>query len=125
MSYKKLEVWQLSREVVIAIHKMTLEKLPKFEMYEEGRQIRKSSKSVKSMIVEGYGRRRYKQDFIRFLTYSIASNDETMDHLETLFETESLTDKDLYDSLRSRIDILGRKLNLFIQTVEAEHISKK
>ena len=125
MSYKKLEVWQLSREVVIAVHKMTLEKLPKFEMYEEGRQIRKSSKSVKSMIVEGYGRRRYKQDFIRFLTYSIASNDETMDHLETLFETESLTDKDLYDSLRSRIDILGRKLNLFIQTVEAEHISKK
>jgi four helix bundle protein len=125
MSYKKLEVWQLARELVISIHKMTLEKLPKFEMYEEGRQIRKSSKSVKSMIVEGYGRRRYKQDFIRFLTYSIASNDETMDHLETLFETESLTDKDLYDSLRNRVDILGRKLNLFIQTVEAEHISKK
>jgi four helix bundle protein len=125
MSYKKLEVWQLARELVISIHKMTLEKLPKFEMYEEGRQIRKSSKSVKSMIVEGYGRRRYKQDFIRFLTYSIASNDETMDHLETLFETDSLTDKDLYDSLRNRVDILGRKLNLFIQSVEAEHISKK
>jgi len=27
-------------------------KLPKFEMYEEGRQIRKSSKSVKDNIVE-------------------------------------------------------------------------
>ena len=68
------------------------------------------------MIVEGYGRRRYKQDFIRFLTYAIASNDETMDHLETLFETESLTDKELYDWLRNRVDLLGRKLNLFIQS---------
>jgi len=125
MSYKKLEIWQLARELVIGIHKMTLEKLPKFGMYEEGWQIRKSSKSVKSMIVEGYGRRRYKQDFIRFLTYSIASNDETMDHLETLFEIESPKDKRLYDSLWTRVDLLVRKLNLFIQSVEAEHISEK
>ncbi len=58
MSYKKLEVWQLARELVIDIHKMTLSELPKFEMYEEGSQIRKSIKSVKSSIVEGYGRRR-------------------------------------------------------------------
>ena len=125
MSYKKLEIWQLARELVIDIHKMTLEKLPKLEMCEEGRQVRKSSKFVKSMIVEGYGRRRYKQNFIRFLTYSIASNDETMDHLETLFETESFTDKALYDSPKNRVDLLGREVNLFIQSVEAEHISAK
>lgn len=74
---------------------MTLTKLPKFERFEEGGQIRRSVKSVKSTIVEGYGRRRYKQEFIRFLIYAIASNDETIDHLETLFETESLTDKEL------------------------------
>jgi hypothetical protein len=36
MSYKKLEIWQLARELAIDIHRMTLEKLPKFEMYEEG-----------------------------------------------------------------------------------------
>ena len=74
--------------MVIDIHKMTLHKLPKFEMFEEGSQIRKSMKSVKSNIVEGYGRRRYKQEIIRFLSYAIASNDETMDHLEKLFEKE-------------------------------------
>ena len=50
MSYKKLEIWQLARELVIDIHKMTLTKLPKFEMFEEGSQIRKSSKSVRSTI---------------------------------------------------------------------------
>ena len=125
MSYKKLEIWQLVRELVIDIHKMTLHKLPNFEMYEEGRQIRKSVKSVKSTIVEGYGRRRYKQEFIRFLTYSAGSNDETIDHLETLFETESLTDQELYKDLSERLDMLGRKLNLFIKSVGKSHISER
>ncbi len=64
MSYKKLEVWSLARELTIDIHEMTLQ-LPKFEMYEVGSQIRRSSKSTRSNIVEGYGRRFYKADFIR------------------------------------------------------------
>ena len=33
MSYKKLAIWQLSKELVIDIHKMTLNNLPKFEMF--------------------------------------------------------------------------------------------
>ena len=121
MSYKKLEIWKKARELVIDIHKMTLSKLPKFELYEEGNQIRRSIKSTRSNIVEGYGRRRYKQDYVRFLTYSIASCDETTDHLETLYETESLKDEGLYKSLHERLQILGRKINRFIQSVEAEH----
>src|SRR4030042_4709415 len=125
MSYKNLEIWRLAREVVIDIHKMTLKELPKFEIFEESSQIRKSTKSIKSTIVEGYGRRRYKQEFIRFLNYAIASNDETIDHLETLFETGSLVDKEIYDSIHKKIDILGKKLNLFIQSVEKGHISEK
>ena len=125
MSYRNLEIWQLARELVIDIHKMTLHNLPAFEMYEEGRQIRKSIKSVKSTIVEGYGRRRYKQEFIKFLVYSIASNDETIDHLETLFETESLNDKKLYRDMSERLDKLGRKLNLFIKSVDKNHKSVK
>jgi four helix bundle protein len=76
MSYKKLKIWDRAREVSIAIHKMTLIELPKFEMYEEGGQIRRSSKSTRSNIVEGYGRRRYVMEYIRFLSFSIASNDE-------------------------------------------------
>jgi four helix bundle protein len=104
---------------------MTLQKLPSFENYEEGRQIRKSIKSVKSTIVEGYGRRRYKLESIRFLIYAIASNDETLDHLETLFETESLKDDALYRDLAERLDNLGRKLNLFIKSVDKIHKSVK
>lgn len=95
MSYKKLEIWKLSKEVVILIHEITL-KLPKFKLHENGSQIRRSSKSIRSNIVEGYGRRRYKQDFIRFLIYTHSSVDETRDHLEVLFETKSLKNKETF-----------------------------
>ena len=125
MSYKKLAIWQLAREVAIDVHKMTLEKLPKYEMIEEGAQIRRSSKSIKSNIVEGYGRRRYKQDFIKFLTYALASNDETIDHLENLFETNSLQDGGCYKRLHDKLEILGKKLNLFIQSAQQDHNTKK
>ena len=125
MSYRKLEIWQLARELVVDINKMTLNELPKFEMFEEGSQIRRSIKSVKSAIVEGYGRRRYKQEFIRYLYYAIASNDETIDHLETLFETESLKNEEFYRTIHGRLEILGKKLNMFIQSVNRGHMSEK
>jgi four helix bundle protein len=121
MSYKKLEIWQQAREIVIDVHEMTLEKLPRFETFEEGAQIRRSSKSVKSNIVEGYGRRHYKQEFLKFLTYALASNDETIDHLENLFETKSLQDEQSYKILHNKLEILGKKINLFIQTARNDH----
>ncbi len=67
---------------------------------------------------KGYGRRQYQGDYIRFLTYAIASNDETLDHLETLYETGSLKEEQLYLDLHKRTEELGKKLNLFIQAVK-------
>ena len=121
MSYRDLEIWKLAREAAGAIHHMTLGELPKFEMYEEGSQIRRSAKSIRSNIVEGYGRRRYKQEFVRFLVFAHSSCDETIDHLEGLFETRSLTSESLYRDLQAQLDLLGRKLNVFIEGVEREH----
>ena len=125
MSYKKLEIWKLARILVVDVHRMTLKDLPNFEKYEEGSQIRRSMKSVKSNIVEGYSRRTYKLEFVHFLYYAMASLDETIDHLETLFETGSLKDEELYKDLHSRLSILVRKLNKFISTVRKIHRSRK
>ena len=74
-----------------------------------------STRLTKSVVI------RYKQDYIRFLTYSQASCDETTDHLETLYETGSLKDETLYKSLHQRLQTLGKKINRFIQSVEKEH----
>lgn len=125
MSYRNLEIWKLARKNSIDIHKMSLTQLPLFEMFEEGRQIRRSCKSVRSNIVEGYGRKRYTGDYLKFLTYSLASNDETIDHLETLFETESLKDEILYKQIWENVNQLGKMLNNFIKTIEKSLLQKK
>ena len=124
MSYRNLQIWILAREIVIEVHEMTM-KLPKFEMYEEGSQIRKASKTTKATIVEGYGRRRYKMDWIKFLLYALSSNDETMDHLENLWDTKSLTDETTFRGLKNKIETLGKMLNKFLQAVEQDHQSPK
>jgi len=94
-------------------------------MYEVGSQIRRSSKSVRSNIVEGYGRRMYKADYIKFLITALVSNDETIDHLEVLWETKSLSDQALYDQLHPKIDLLRKKLNRYISSVQTSHESSK
>jgi four helix bundle protein len=117
MNYRNLEVWQSARELVIAIHEMTLTKLPKFEMLEEGGRIRRAIKSVKSTIVEGRGDRRYKQEFVKFVDYALASCHESADQLDTLIATKSLKDVAIIDQLTRKLDEPGRKLNLFLQSV--------
>lgn len=124
MSYRSLTVWQLAREVSMEVHEMTM-KLPRFELYEEGSQIRRSCKTTRSAIVEGYGRRMYKADWIKFLIIAQSSNDETLDHLETLWETKSLSDETVYDKLRQKIVHLGKALNKLISAVQLQHISAK
>ena len=121
MSYKNLEIWKLSNELVKEVHFMTMTNLPKFEMYETGSQIRRSSKSVKSNIVEGYGRRTYKQEYIHFLIIAIASNSETIDHLETLFITGSLKDVEIFNSLTFKFEKLGKMLHNYIESVKNDY----
>jgi four helix bundle protein len=121
MSYKELDIWKLAKENVNQIHKMSIEYLPKFEMYETASQIRRSSKSVKANIVEGYGRRNYKMEFIRFLTFALASNYETIDHLETLYEKKLLTELSMYNEIHERTEHLGKKLSNFLKAVNKNH----
>jgi four helix bundle protein len=117
-SYKDLEIYQLSYELAVKVHKFTL-KLPKYELYEEGAQLRKSSKGITACIVEGYGRRKYKADFIKFLTYSHASCDETILHLNFIKDTHEIDNQEL-NYFIEKYDELGRKINKYNQYVEKE-----
>ena len=118
MSYKNLDSWKMSQGLVVDIHEMTVTRLPKFEMYEEGSQLRRAIKWVKSNIVEGHGRRRYIRDYIRFLIYAHASCDEAKDHLETLHTTGSLNDDGIYRGLHRRVEELSKALNSFISAID-------
>lgn len=120
MSYQTLQIWQQAQGFALDIHIVSLS-LPKFELYDRGSQIRRSSKLIRSNIVEDYGRRKYKADYIRFFNYAFASSFETDDHLESLFETRSLSDREKFDDLLSRNQTLGKKLNRSIKTIEKSH----
>jgi len=121
-SYKDLKIYQQAKMLAIKVHEMTM-RLPKFEMYEEGSQVRRSSKSVVSNIVEGFGRRAYKQEFIRFLIFAHSSCNETKEHIEILFATKSLPDTNLYGELLEGYDELGKMIGGFIKSVENTHLS--
>jgi hypothetical protein len=64
--YKKLEVYQLAHKLAVKVHGMSMQ-LPKHEMYEQGSQIRRSSKSISAQIVEGYALRKNKNEFLQYL----------------------------------------------------------
>ncbi len=121
--YQRLEVWRLARDLSVEVHRMTLEELPRFEMHEVGSQVRRSAKSIRANIVEGYGKRRYKLDFLRHLTYALGSAQETLDHLDTLHETGSLASSVRHGELKVRTQILIAKLRTFMRGVELHHRS--
>ncbi len=114
-SYKDLDVYKIAYKLAIDVHKMTMT-LPKYEMYEQGSQVRRSSKSIKDNIAEGFGRRRYKDEFVRFLVFAHASCDEAISQLtminELYFENNGLV------GLLEEYELLGGKINKFIQYVE-------
>ena len=119
--YQRLEVWRLTRDLSVDIHRMTLEQLPRFELHEVGSQVRRSTKSIRANIVEGYGKRRYKLEFLRHLTYALGSAQETLDHLDTFHETGSLTSQEIHAELTARTRLLIAKLTTFMRGVELHH----
>ena len=114
-SYKDLEIYQLAFKLAIEIHQLSLQ-LPSFEKYEQASQIRRSSKSIKDQIAEGYGRRRYKADFLKFLIYSQASCDECISQIEMI--NQLYPEKKDWIVLIEEYNNLGKKINSFIQYVE-------
>lgn len=63
-SYRDLEIYKRGLALFLETHAVSL-KLPKYELYELGSQLRRSSDSVITNSVEGYGRKRYQADFYK------------------------------------------------------------
>jgi four helix bundle protein len=114
--YQDLDIYRIAFELSIKVHHISL-LLPHFELYEQGSQVRRSSKGIRDAIVEGYGRRRYKADYIKFLVYSIASCDETLNHIHSIIDI--YPEMTGFKELANEYDKLGRKINKYLQYVES------
>jgi four helix bundle protein len=119
-SFKDLEIYQLSFKLAIELHELSLG-FPKFEIFEEGSQIRRSSKSIPATIAEGWGRRYYKNEFIKYLIYALASCDETFVHLDFIFKSKYIGEGKYSDYIQ-RYTELGKKINKFLQMVMKDHL---
>jgi four helix bundle protein len=123
--HSKLEVFRLAHSLALKVHSLSL-KLPKHELYEEGSQTRRSSKSVSSQIVEGHALRQYKPEYLHYLARAYASAEETIEHLAYLLESGSA--QRVEDECRSLLDqyaVLCRKLFNYMSSVGKQHDPKR
>jgi hypothetical protein len=67
---------------------------------------------------EGYGRRRYKAEFIRYLIYAQASCDEATSQAISIIELYPAISE--FTEIHKDLDILGKKINSFISFVETD-----
>jgi four helix bundle protein len=119
--HEQLEVYRLAHELGLRVHTMSL-KLPKHEMYEEGSQVRRASKSVSAQIVEGHALRQYKAEYEHYLARSYASAEEVIEHLKYILSTGSAKSvKAECDDLRAEYGTLCRKLYNYQQSVHRQH----
>lgn len=113
-SYKDLEIYTQAFDLAVRIYFMTI-KLPNPDKFETGSQLRRSSQSIKDNIVEGYGRRRYKADFIKFLVYGHASLLEATSQAEFLNTVHPDTG---WTEIIEELNKTGVKIHNFITYVE-------
>lgn len=115
ISYKKLDVWICSMEMVKEIYRLT-KSYPKDEMFGLISQTKRAAVSVPTNIAEGAGRK-YKNESIQFLHISRGSAYE----VETLLSIAVMTNiinQEGYDRINQMLEKTIRLLNGFIHYME-------
>jgi len=118
MNYKDLNIYKNSYTTSLIIHKLTL-KFPKIELYELGDQLRRSTKSIPANIAEGYGKKHYKKEWIKFLYIALGSCDETIVHLDYAKDLEYINiiqHKDLI----GEYTITGKQIRSLINKISSD-----
>src|SRR5205807_5515945 len=88
-TFEDLEVYKAAREFRKAIYAVN-RRLPDFERYELGSQIRRASVSLTNNMAEGHGRYHY-PDQIRFFLHSRGSLEELVDDLNVCLDENYLS----------------------------------
>lgn len=114
-SYRDLQVWQKSIELVVECYRATAV-FPKAETYGLSSQLQKAAVSVPANIAEGHGRR-YTKPYLNHLSISYGSLMETETHLIIAERLHYIDEHTLQRLLQQSAEI-GRMTNGLIDSLE-------
>jgi len=92
-SYEDLEVYQLLFELALEMHGLSLT-FPKFELYELGSQIRRSSNAIPANLAEGWNNKHIKI-YLEGINRALGELQETKHHLKMAHRKGYLSDEQL------------------------------
>src|SRR5881398_868594 len=105
-SFRDLNVYRKARETAQEIFGLSRE-FPPEERYSLTDQIRRSSRAVKAMIAEAWGRRRYKAVFVNKLDEALGEATETQSWLDDARDAKYLSIEQ-FEALDSNILLSGK-----------------
>jgi four helix bundle protein len=118
MKLEDLKVYQISMDLADIVHDLIIG-WDNFYKYSTGQQLLKAADSVSSNISEGFGRYHFK-DHKNFLYYSRGSLFETKTWLTKAYRRK-LIPHEVFNDLISRYNILGVKLNNYINSIGSKN----
>lgn len=109
-TFKDLIVWQKSHALVLKVYRVT-ERFPGIEQFGLVSQIRRSSSSIATNIVEGH-KRKSRKEFLHFLNMAESSLEETKYHI-LLSKDLGYLKEESYNELSKICDEVGKLLYSF------------
>jgi len=106
-SYNDLEVYQKLCDLHIEVNKLTFT-FPKFELYELGSQLRRSSNSIPANVAEGWNNKHI-NIYLEGINRALGELRETEHHIKMAFRKEYITHLE-YSDISSRYNECGRML---------------
>ncbi|HEU5246136.1 MAG TPA: four helix bundle protein [Candidatus Udaeobacter sp.] len=115
-SFRDLNVYQRARETAQKIFELSRE-FPPEQRYSLTDQIRRSSRAVKAMIAEAWGRRRYKAVFVNKLDEALGEVTETQSWLDDARDAKYLSIEQ-FNTLDSHCISIGQMLSRMIDRAD-------
>ena len=115
-SFRELKVYVLARESAQGIFALT-RSFPREERYALTDQIRRSSRAIKAMIAEAWGRRRYKAVFVNKIDEALGEANETQSWLDDALDASYVTSAQ-FEEMDQRYQHIGGMLSRMIDRAD-------
>ncbi len=119
MHFTDLKIFQIALQLAKEI-KEVIYALPHYWDIPEAKQILESSSSSHSTIAEGFAKRIYQKEFIRFLNMALGSSDECQNHLIAL-RSKGYLDEGCCKPYEKRYKDLSIRILNMIKSVAKKH----